>query len=124
MSHRANATLTKPIVPTRREVLAFIALADAPTPHTITLDRDEYEPLALTLRLRTSADLFVWLPLFGVEMRAIRHAEATTSGMWYHYAAQWRGRTLRLTAEDPIPAPVVEPLDEVTREQLTAVAGA
>lgn len=129
MTHRANATLTEPAAVvlakpmSRREVLAFVALADAPAPHTIHLDSypDPATAMALTLRFRTSADLFVWLPLFKVELRAVRHAEMDEDGTRYHYTGTWRGRQLTLTAVDPIPVSVADPLDGATRSALAGV---
>lgn len=110
--------------PTRRELLAFMALADAPVPESI-----RFAPESIYLDHDSIAHLRRWievLELRQVQMSTQRYPGRESDKEPTHTLANaygyWRGQRIALTAMDPLTAPVSNPLDEATRAQLAQVA--
>jgi hypothetical protein len=95
----------------RREVLAFITLADAPMPDEIALDLDDH------------GSVNVWAELFGLDSKYIRsHAWVIDGKQYANTSVQgtWRGWPIRVECSTSAP---VEELDDDTRAKLGEIAG-
>jgi hypothetical protein len=109
---------------TRRAVLAFIALADAPAPDQIRFDYPR--PGTLTVEVGSFAAAEAWRAAFGVESwGGDSHTITPADGSPPYqsqtlYLDEWRGWRVQIQADDPLP--VDELLDDATREQLGEVA--
>lgn len=122
--------MTAPCPGSRREVLAFIALnsTEAYAPESVLFRADEANGTAQPLvRLKVDSDLAVqhWAQIFGHgPQAALEPTPVTLAGKtWVNYFSSdtWRG--YRTTVEADVP--IVDddtPLDDATREQLTALA--
>lgn len=107
---------------TRRQVLAFFALADAPAPSWIRFQND-----VLSLDVDSLAACSAWRDAFGdcgwwgnepQLMNDVPGREPYFSANWY---GDWRGWHIRLHASEPAPSAGAE-LDGDTREQLAEIA--
>lgn len=107
-------------LPTRRQVLAEIALTQAPMPRQIRFRDGE---TSLTLELDSSADLRAWIEVLGVPDAAVWQLpspkDAPTKTLVWTSGICWRGWTVQLDAEDLYQE---IDLDETTRAELATVA--
>jgi hypothetical protein len=110
---------------TRRQVLAFLALADAPAPLDIRFNEAhrmvnvQMESFAAASALRQVIGGDWWAGNEFVHTHATDGAPRL-SGSWH--LAGWRGWLLIVDAEDPVPAAVDGDLDADTRDQLATIA--
>jgi hypothetical protein len=98
----------------RRQMLAFIALADAPVPDGITFGVDAEGPYIM-LSLDTGAGARTWAAVLGAEVRH-RPSSAVPGGTyWTVGSTTYAGWSISVTA-------VERPeLDDATRSRLTAL---
>lgn len=120
-------------IPTRRQILAFVALQDLPTPHVVQLIDSEASPdPAPALRLRfhgpdAETRLRAWGALLGlaglVGRRKSLSGDTPTRESWQ--MGTWRGLPVMLTATAPLPpgADAVDELDQATVDELGEIAG-
>lgn len=97
----------------RREVLAFIALQDAPMPLLVEFDWG-FSP-AISLKFDRRADATLWAAIFGVDME-LRPARN-------HERAKWRGHDLWFTVPATEPAGEIEPIKVSDAARLREIAG-
>lgn len=115
---------------TRRQALALIALADAPTPNDIRFRSDNTK---ISIDLDRLTDVLAWAKVFGIapalaeaslRESTLTHWKDSTGramiGTWL--ACDWRGWRVTIDADEPADGNV-EPIDDDTRAQLVAVAG-
>lgn len=105
----------------RRQMLAEIALADAPTPKSVRFFEGSDSDRG-ALDLPTSADVRAWAGLLGVADEQVRTIPATEICPWAQTVvyAWWHGWHFQIAAAEE---PTADPeLDEATRAQLGAVA--
>jgi hypothetical protein len=105
----------------RREVLAFITLADAPMPDEIAFHFGNHEMIALDLDDHGSVN--VWAELFGLDSKYIRSHAWVMDGKQYSNSSvqgTWRGWPIRVECSTSAP---VEELDDDTRAKLGEIAG-
>lgn len=92
--------------PPRREILAFIALADAPMPKSVSFVWGTEPAISLT---------------FDTQAAALRWSEITGIVLTGQYTmGKWRGCMTWITAPDQDPT---SSLDDATREKLQAISG-
>jgi hypothetical protein len=108
---------------TRREVLAFLALADAPAPDQIRFDYSR--PGTLTVEVGSFAAADAWRTAFAVEFWDGGPTTITQDGSApyrtvTHYAEQWRGWRVQIEADERLA--LDEPLDDATAAQLREIA--
>jgi hypothetical protein len=113
---------------TRRQVLAFLALADAPAPSEVRFGSDPRWGHTVSLEVGSFANASAWRTAFGDDRRWWGGGEPsliqTATGpllMDTWYTDGWRGWQIRLNAQEPGPAAGAG-LDADTREQLAAIA--
>lgn len=109
--------------PTRRELLAFIALADAPIPESV-----RFAPESMYLSHESIADMRHWMVIFGLDSRmdtqpypGPKEGKPPTHTLANAYG-YWRGQRIGMTATDPLTSPAEVPLDDATRAQLAQAA--
>jgi hypothetical protein len=112
----------------RRQVLAAIALADAPAPQEITFRKDGVN---VTIDLDRIAEIRPWAKVFGASVEHVKNAinkplRYTHNGRSMVsvslYTRTWRGWEICLHADEYADKFHVEPLDEETRAKLAEVA--
>jgi hypothetical protein len=110
-------------IPTRRQVLAFIALADLPTPEDVRFIGNVEH--IVRIEPSTVDDMNQWTDLFGLtQRRAQRYPlnESMPQVSTLHVAhGRWRGWFVEMHAVTPVG--MVEPIDDATRTCLAEVAG-
>ncbi len=111
---------------TRRQMLATIALADAPAPQEITFRQNG---VSVTIDLDRIADIRPWAKVFGASAEHIKHAIGKPTRYTYNgrsmrsvslYVPTWRGLEICLHADES--EHTVDPLDADTRAKLAEVA--
>ena len=110
--------MTGPML-SRRQVLAFLALAEAPTPEMISFVATDSGTEVVQLALTTGAAVAAWATVFG---RTMTSRPATNAAAIYHSmdpGGRWFGYLVSVTAhEELVHADPVQELYEETREQL------
>ena len=109
----------------RRQVLAFLALADAPTPDKIQFDY--YRQGQVAIEVGSTADAAAWRAAFSAEADwrasemlfrpAKNDRPAYLNGVWR--LKDWRGWEIRIEADEPAGSP--GELDAATLDQLATV---
>jgi hypothetical protein len=109
---------------TRRQVLAFLALADAPVPDSVEFHGDRF-----SIDLNSRAAGRIWTDLFGGEPwhdSAVLDVPASErfGARWsvIHELADWRGWVVSIHVTEWKDRPGTKDLDTDTREQLATVA--
>lgn len=105
----------------RREVLAFVALADAPMPLTVSFEWGHSEMVAVELDV--SASVEVWAGVFGLNPDRIHRHDWVMDGVAYSSTSvtgTWRGWPVRIELDTR--SPVEAELDGETRQKLHDIA--
>jgi hypothetical protein len=111
---------TKPA--TRRRLLAFIALTDAPMPTHISLRQRDDGRSVVSLDFASTADAQAWCRHHDMATTTRRGTYDPDKVFLHHEQIDWHGWVVYLGATDAFSSG--DPLEKPTREALTAVAGA
>lgn len=111
--------LTLPEPPNRRAALAWVVLQDAPTPTEVFIATDSDLP-RIQLNVRTIAELRAWAKLIDAK---VGKPFIGSSGLHLYTADKYiNGWSFAVKAHVRPEEAETEPLDDTTREQLTAIA--